>query len=191
MVRANVRIRQAEAKTNRRYEVVTNGFNGLAGKRFHFIGAGGIGMSGLATLLVKHKAIVTGSDQTAGIVIDRLSSSGADIKIGHKEHNLDPATDAVVISAAIREENPELKLARQLSIRVYKYAEMLGKLFNFYSRHRGIRHPRQKHNERLAGLYSQTRRPRPDLHCRRRHPAIRRQFRHRRRHVVCGRGVRI
>ena len=70
-------------------------------------------MSGLAALLVKHKAIVTGSDQTAGEVIDRLCQSGADIKIGHKEHNLNPAADAVVISAAIREENPELKLARQ------------------------------------------------------------------------------
>jgi UDP-N-acetylmuramate--alanine ligase len=112
--------------------VVTNGFNGLAGKRFHFIGAGGIGMSGLAGLLVRHKAIVTGSDQTTGVVIDRLNSSGADIKIGHKEHNLDPAADAVVISAAIRDENPELKLARQLGIRVYKYAEALGKVFNFY-----------------------------------------------------------
>ncbi|MGA2172895.1 MAG: UDP-N-acetylmuramate--L-alanine ligase [Sedimentisphaerales bacterium] len=133
MVRANAGIRQAEAKANRRYEVVTNGFNGLAGKRFHFIGAGGIGMSGLAALLVKHKAIVTGSDQTRGIVIDRLNSLGADIKIGHKEHNLDPQTDAVVISAAIREENPELKSARQLDIRVYKYAETLGRLFNWYS----------------------------------------------------------
>jgi len=120
-------------KANRGTEVVTNGFNGLAGKRFHFIGAGGIGMSGLAALLVKHKAKVTGSDQSGGIVIDRLNLSGADIKIGHKEHNLDPAADAVVISAAIRDDNPELKLARQLGIRVYKYAEALGKVFNSYS----------------------------------------------------------
>jgi UDP-N-acetylmuramate--alanine ligase len=133
MVRASAGIRQAETRTHRRYEVVTNGFNGLAGKRFHFIGAGGIGMSGLAALLVKHRAIVTGSDQAGGAVIDRLRLWGADIRIGHKEHNLDPATDAVVISAAIREENPELKLARQLNIRVYKYAEMLGRLFNCYS----------------------------------------------------------
>jgi UDP-N-acetylmuramate--alanine ligase len=67
------------------------------------------------------------------VIIDRLNSSGADIKIGHKEHNLDPASDAVVISAAIRDDNPELKLARQLGIRVYKYAEALGKVFNSYS----------------------------------------------------------
>jgi UDP-N-acetylmuramate--alanine ligase len=112
--------------------VVTNGFNGLAGKRFHFIGVGGIGMSGLAMLLLKHKAIVTGSDQNPGETIDHLCQFGADIKIGHKEHNLDPASDAVVISAAIKEENPELKLARREGIRVYKYAEMLGKVFQFY-----------------------------------------------------------
>ena len=141
MVRANAGIKQPAIKAGQGHEVVTNGFNGLdfgelsraAGKRFHFIGAGGIGMSGLAALLVRHKAIVTGSDQTEGTVIDRLNQSGANIKIGHKEHNLNPSADAVVISAAIREDNPELKLARQLGIKVYKYAEALGRVFNFYS----------------------------------------------------------
>ena len=83
-------------------------------------------------LLLKHKAIVTGSDQNPGDTIDQLSQSGADIKIGHKEHNLNPQADAVVISAAIKEENPELKMARREGIRVYKYAEMLGKVFQFY-----------------------------------------------------------
>ncbi len=140
MLRTNVRIQEGRSgfdpkglrRDKRGLEVVTNGFNGLAGKRFHFIGVGGIGMSGLAMLMLKHKAIVTGSDQTPGETIDQLSQSGADIKIGHKEHNLNPAADAVVISAAIKEENPELKLARREGIRVYKYAEMLGKVFQFY-----------------------------------------------------------
>ncbi|MGA2322619.1 MAG: UDP-N-acetylmuramate--L-alanine ligase [Sedimentisphaerales bacterium] len=132
MLRTNVRIHQPATRAGRGWEVVTNGFNGLAGKRFHFIGVGGIGMSGLAMLLLKHKAIVTGSDQNPGETIDRLCQFGADIKIGHKEHNLDPQADAVVISAAIKEENPELKLARREGIRVYKYAEMLGKVFQFY-----------------------------------------------------------
>jgi UDP-N-acetylmuramate--alanine ligase len=132
MLRTNVGIHQPATKAGRRWEVVTNGFNGLAGKRFHFIGVGGIGMSGLAMLLLKHKAIVTGSDQNPGETIDHLCQFGADIKIGHKEHNLDPQADAVVISAAIKEENPELKLARREGIRVYKYAEMLGKVFQFY-----------------------------------------------------------
>ena len=52
MLRTNVRIHQPATKAGRRWEVVTNGFNGLAGKRFHFIGVGGIGMSGLAMLLL-------------------------------------------------------------------------------------------------------------------------------------------
>jgi UDP-N-acetylmuramate--alanine ligase len=104
----------------------------IAGKRFHFIGAGGIGMSGLAHLLIKHRGIVSGSDQTASEVTEKLSEAGTDIKIGHKEHNLDPTTDAVVISAAIGEDNPELMLARRENIKVYKYAQMLGELMNLY-----------------------------------------------------------
>ncbi|MHC4693186.1 MAG: UDP-N-acetylmuramate--L-alanine ligase [Planctomycetota bacterium] len=105
---------------------------GIAGKRFHFIGAGGIGMSGLAQLLIKNSGIVTGSDETQTTIIDRLCGMGADIKIGHNADNLDPATDAVVISAAITEDNPELKLARQRGLTIYKYAQMLGHLCNCY-----------------------------------------------------------
>ncbi len=105
---------------------------GIAGKRFHFIGVGGVGMSGLAKLLIKHKGIVSGSDQATSGVIDKLLQLGADIKIGHKEHNLDAATDTVVISAAIREDNPELMLARRENIKVCKYAQMLGVLSNQY-----------------------------------------------------------
>ena len=104
----------------------------MAGKKFHFIGAGGIGMSGLAKLLIKNKAIVTGSDQTASGVTDRLCQLGADIKIGHNENNLSAETDAVVISAAIKKDNPELKLARKRGYKIYKYARMLGKLCNCY-----------------------------------------------------------
>jgi len=103
-----------------------------AGKRFHFIGAGGIGMSGLAQLLIKHCGVVAGSDQTASGVVEKLREMGADIKIGHSAENLNPETDAVVISAAIKENNPELKLARQRGLKVYKYAQMLGELMNRY-----------------------------------------------------------
>ena len=89
-------------------------------------------MSGLAQLLIRHCGIVSGSDQMVSDVTEKLCEMGADIKIGHKEHNLDPATDAVVISAAIREDNPELMLARRENIKVYKYAQMLGELMNLY-----------------------------------------------------------
>ncbi len=107
----------------------------ITGKRFHFIGAGGVGMSGLAELLIRHKAIVTGSDRAPTAVTDRLRRAGADIKPGHSTDNLNPKTDAVVISAAIKQDNPELRLARERGLKVYKYAEMLGWVFN---RYRGI-----------------------------------------------------
>jgi UDP-N-acetylmuramate--alanine ligase len=106
--------------------------NGVAGKKFHFIGAGGIGMSGLAQLLIKHNAIVAGSDQTPSELTESLRRIGADIKIGHNAENLSPETDAVVISAAIKEDNPELKLARRRGCKIYKYAQMLGELMNCY-----------------------------------------------------------
>ena len=109
-----------------------NAIASVAGVRFHFIGAGGIGMSGLAKILIKNKAIVTGSDQMPGPVTTKLCQLGADIKIGHKPDNLSSQTDAVVISAAIKEDNPELKLARKRGCKVYKYAQMLGALMNSY-----------------------------------------------------------
>ncbi len=111
---------------------IENGTSSLAGKRLHFIGAGGVGMSGLARLLIKNNVIVSGSDQTQTAVTDRLCEWGADIKIGHNEKHLDPAADAVVISAAIKEDNPELKLARSKGLKIYKYARMLGQLCNCY-----------------------------------------------------------
>jgi UDP-N-acetylmuramate--alanine ligase len=104
----------------------------LAGIKFHFIGAGGIGMSGLAQLMMKNEAVIAGSDQTPGEVIDTLRRVGADIKVGHRAENLGTETDAVVISAAIKDDNPELKEARGRGYKIYKYAEMLGELMNRY-----------------------------------------------------------
>ncbi len=89
-------------------------------------------MSGLAKLLLKNKAFVSGSDQIESSVVDGLIERGADIKIGHGESNLSSDSDAVVISAAIKEDNPELKIARQRRCKVYKYAEMLGELCDCY-----------------------------------------------------------
>jgi UDP-N-acetylmuramate--alanine ligase len=104
----------------------------VAGRRFHFIGAGGVGMSGLAKVLLKNKAIVTGSDQAGSSVLDGLCEAGADIRVGHDERHLSSEAEAVVISAAISEDNPELRLARERGCKIYKYAELLGVLFNRY-----------------------------------------------------------
>ncbi len=105
---------------------------GLAGKKFHLIGAGGIGVSGLAQVLLKNKAVVTGSDQTATAVTTQLCRQGADIKIGHKAVNVSDDIDGVVISAAIEDDNPELIQARRKGCKIYKYAELLGKLMDGY-----------------------------------------------------------
>jgi UDP-N-acetylmuramate--alanine ligase len=133
MAESDIETYQAKIKAVHRYEVLESGGDAdVAGRKFHFIGAGGVGMSGLAQLLLKNKAIVTGSDQMASPVIDKLCQTGADIKIGHKADNLNADTDAVVISAAIKEDNPELKLARKKGFKIYKYARMLGILCNRY-----------------------------------------------------------
>lgn len=104
----------------------------LAGTRYHFIGAGGVGMSGLARLLLGKKAIVTGSDQNNGAVTKRLNALGARIYTGHSAENLDPATDIVVISAAIKPDNPELQMARLRGCRIFKYAQFLGELMDHF-----------------------------------------------------------
>jgi UDP-N-acetylmuramate--alanine ligase len=133
MTKSNIEIYRSKIKASHIYEIVDyKGASAIIGKRFHFIGAGGVGMSGLALLLMKNKAIVTGSDQSDGPVIEKLCQNGADIKIGHKPDNLSDKIDAVVISAAVKEDNPELALARKRGVKVRKYAQMLGDLMNHY-----------------------------------------------------------
>ena len=105
----------------------------LLGKKYHFIGAGGIGMSGLAKLLLKNKAIVTGSDMERTRVTNSLAAMGALICIGHSEDNVPGPLDAVVISAAIKDTNPELVAIGKQGVKVFKYAEMLGEMMNTYS----------------------------------------------------------
>ena len=105
----------------------------FSGKKYHFIGAGGIGTSGLAKLLMKHAAIVSGSDMSESSVVDMLRQGGADIKIGHKADNLAGNIDAVVISAAVKEDNPELVAAKRQGCKIYKYAQMLGDVMSYYA----------------------------------------------------------
>ncbi|MCK4959814.1 MAG: UDP-N-acetylmuramate--L-alanine ligase, partial [Planctomycetes bacterium] len=100
--------------------------------RFHFVGIGGIGMSGLAKLMLHDKCEVTGSDTEESVVTEELRQLGADIRIGHSSDNLKAELDAVVISAAIKDDNTELICARDRGLRIYKYAEMLGAIMDFY-----------------------------------------------------------
>ena len=113
MEQVDIMANRPKVKAAYRYEVVdTEKTPTIAGKRFHFIGVGGVGMSGLAKVMLKNKAIVTGSDQIRSSATDKLSELGADIKTGHCADNLHPQTEAVVISAAVTENNPELMLRK-------------------------------------------------------------------------------
>ena len=101
-------------------------------KKYHFIGIGGVGTSALAAVLMKEKAIISGSDMQASVLTERLSESGAKISVGHSADNLPEKLDGVIISAAVKDDNPELQAARQRKIMVYKYAQMLGLVMDRY-----------------------------------------------------------
>ncbi len=94
----------------------------------HFIGIGGSGMSGIATVLLQKGFKVSGSDLKESGVTLRLAELGASIFIGHDRDHIGHDTDMVIISSAIREDNPELVTAREKGIEIVKRGEMLARL---------------------------------------------------------------
>ncbi|MFP6662606.1 MAG: UDP-N-acetylmuramate--L-alanine ligase [Deltaproteobacteria bacterium] len=98
------------------------------GHHIHFVGIGGIGMSGIAEVLLNLGYEVSGSDLAAGESTRRLESLGAKIFYGHDREHIDEAVDAVVISSAVKFSNAEVARARDLHIPVIPRAEMLGEL---------------------------------------------------------------
>jgi UDP-N-acetylmuramate--alanine ligase len=98
----------------------------------HFVGIGGIGMSGIAEVLVNLNYTVTGSDVAENANVKRLRDKGVKIAIGHKAENIDGA-DVVVISSAIKRDNPELVEARAKRLPVVRRAEMLAELMRLKS----------------------------------------------------------
>ena len=98
----------------------------------HFIGIGGIGMSGIAEVLVNLGYTVQGSDQADGANVKRLRDKGVRVAIGHKQENLAGAK-VVVISSAIKADNPELVAARAQRLPVVRRAEMLAELMRLKS----------------------------------------------------------
>jgi UDP-N-acetylmuramate--alanine ligase len=93
----------------------------------HFVGIGGIGMSGIAEVLLNLRYSVQGSDVVEGANVVRLRGKGALIHIGHDAKHLG-AAQVVVVSTAIKRENPELVAARQKRLPVVRRAEMLAEL---------------------------------------------------------------
>src|SRR5687768_10898781 len=96
-------------------------------RRVHFIGIGGIGMSGIAELLANLGYAVSGSDEKRSAVTDRLESLGVKVAAGHAAANVGEA-DVVVYSSAVRMDNPEVTEARARRIPVIPRAEMLAGL---------------------------------------------------------------
>ena len=109
----------------------------------HFVGIGGIGMSGIAEVLLNHGYRVQGSDLKMSANTVRLARLGADIFIGQRAENLEGA-EVVVISSAIKPGNPELDAARARSLPVVRRAEMLAELM------------RLKSNVAVAGTHGKT-----------------------------------
>ena len=114
-------------------------------ERIHFVGIGGIGMSGIAEVLLNLGFKITGSDVRKTDITERLEELGARIFYGHKEENIaDSDVDVAVISSAIRQDNPEVKKAKELFIPVIQRAEMLAELM------------RMKYSIAVAGAHGKT-----------------------------------
>jgi UDP-N-acetylmuramate--alanine ligase len=98
----------------------------------HFVGIGGIGMSGIAEVLANLNYRVRGSDVADSANVQRLRDRGIDVAIGHAAENLDDAA-VVVVSSAIKRDNPELAEARARGLPVVRRAEMLAELMRLKS----------------------------------------------------------
>ncbi|MCZ7658021.1 MAG: UDP-N-acetylmuramate--L-alanine ligase [Xanthobacteraceae bacterium] len=98
----------------------------------HFVGIGGIGMSGIAEVLINLGYTVQGSDAADNANVKRLRDKGARIAIGHAAGNVDGA-DVLVVSSAIKPDNPELVAARARRLPVVRRAEMLAELMRLKS----------------------------------------------------------
>ncbi len=109
----------------------------------HFVGIGGIGMSGIAEVLLNHGYTVQGSDLKASKITERLEQLGATVFIGQKAENLEGA-EVICISSAIKPGNPELDAARAQKLPVVRRAEMLAELM------------RLKSNVAIAGTHGKT-----------------------------------
>ena len=109
----------------------------------HFVGIGGIGMSGIAEVLLNHGYSVQGSDLKASKITKRLEKMGARVFEGQRAENLEGA-EVVVISSAIKRGNPELDAARSAGLPVVRRAEMLAELM------------RLKSNIAVAGTHGKT-----------------------------------
>ena len=100
----------------------------------HFIGIGGISMSGLAEILLKEHFTISGSDAKESELTDHLTELGASLVYGQSAENIKSDTDLVVYTAAIKEDNPEYAAAKSAGIPMLSRAELLGQIMDNYKR---------------------------------------------------------
>ena len=98
----------------------------------HFIGIGGISMSGLAEILLEEGFQISGSDMKASAMTDKLASLGASIMIGQKASNITDGIDLVVYTAAIHPDNPEFCAVKEHGIPMLTRAQLLGQMMDNY-----------------------------------------------------------
>lgn len=98
----------------------------------HFIGIGGISMSGLAEILLKENFTISGSDSKESPLTERLVQLGATVFYGQKASNIIPGIDVAVYTAAIRDDNPEFAEAKRQNLPMLSRAELLGQLMTNY-----------------------------------------------------------
>ena len=97
-------------------------------KKIHFVGIGGIGMSGIAEILLDQGFKVSGSDKSLSDVTERLEKLGAVIREGHSPENITNDVDALVYSSAVTSDNPEVLEAQKRKIPIIRRAEMLAEV---------------------------------------------------------------
>lgn len=112
-------------------------------QNIHFIGVGGVGMSGIAEVLCNQGYNVSGSDMKASVTTDRLAKLGVEIFIGHQESNVKNA-HVIVVSSAIDASNPEIQWGREHRIPIVRRAEMLAELMRY------------RHGIAVAGTHGKT-----------------------------------
>ncbi|MBD3640878.1 MAG: UDP-N-acetylmuramate--L-alanine ligase [Marinobacter sp.] len=112
-------------------------------RHIHFVGIGGAGMSGIAEVLKNQGYEVSGSDLKEGPVTERLKSLGVEVQIGHREENSARA-DVVVVSTAVKSDNPEVAAARSRRVPIVPRAEMLAEIMRY------------RHGIAVAGTHGKT-----------------------------------
>lgn len=113
-------------------------------KKIHFIGIGGISMSGLAAVLLNSGFKVSGSDSKDSPIVEKLRTEGAEIYIGHSRDNIKDV-DLVVYTAAIPSDNPEIMEAKEKNIQLMDRAEFLGHIMKGH-----------KYNVAISGTHGKT-----------------------------------